>query len=176
MILNQALAGPSSEFHNSLRFYFLQNVRPRGNIPLDANFAEIPWQAMILRDTNRSLLCGGVIVSDNAVLTAAHCVQGFPTNDILVKGGEWRLGVDEEPKPFQIVKVGAIVIHPRYDAQRQLNDLALLFLSEKFRFDQHIQPICILDDKVVEAVYPNADCITSGWGKDVLKSKYFCSR
>jgi len=53
-----------------------QNSSPKGLIPIDANFAEITWQAMILRASNRSLLCGGVIVRRNAVLTAAHCVEG----------------------------------------------------------------------------------------------------
>lgn len=44
---------------------------------MNANFAEIPWQAMILRDSNRSLLCGGIIIRRDAVLTTAHCVDGL---------------------------------------------------------------------------------------------------
>lgn len=48
--------------------------QPRGAGPVDTGFAEIPWQAMVLLDTNRSLLCGGSIISDDAVITSANCV------------------------------------------------------------------------------------------------------
>ncbi|KAJ8958028.1 hypothetical protein NQ318_002032 [Aromia moschata] len=38
------------------------DTKPLGEGPIDAKFAEYPWQAMILRDSNRSLLCGGAII------------------------------------------------------------------------------------------------------------------
>lgn len=53
-----------------------QGGYPKGQSPIDVDFAEIPWQAMVLRDSNRSLLCGGAIIRKDAVLTAASCVEG----------------------------------------------------------------------------------------------------
>ncbi|KAK9874462.1 hypothetical protein WA026_002803, partial [Henosepilachna vigintioctopunctata] len=142
-----------------------KNTSPKGPGPLNTNFAEIPWQAMILRDSNRSLLCGGAIIRRNAILTNAHCVEGIPTSDILVKGGEWKLGIDEEPLPFQIVKVSVIVRHPGYKAGSLVNDLAILILEEKLRPAKNIGTICLPEPNKI----PTRNCVATGWGKRILQ-------
>lgn len=54
-----------------------QPQKPYGNRKeLELDFAEIPWQAMILLKTDKSLLCGGVIVRPNVVMTTGSCVEG----------------------------------------------------------------------------------------------------
>ncbi|XP_050310939.1 nascent polypeptide-associated complex subunit alpha, muscle-specific form-like isoform X3 [Anthonomus grandis grandis] len=141
------------------------NSTPQGRIPIDADFAEISWQAMILRQSNQSLLCGGAIIAKNAVLTAAHCVEGLETSDILTKGGEWKLGIDEEPLPFQIVKVAAIARHPDFKAGNLQNDLAVLVLEENFRFTKNIGSICLPQPNLI----PTQNCLATGWGKRILQ-------
>lgn len=141
------------------------NTQPKGPTPLNMNFAEIPWQAMILRESNRSLLCGGAIIKKNAVLTTASCVEGLPTSDILIKGGEWKLGIDEEPLPFQIVKTAAILPHPSYTKGSKVNDLAIVFLEEKLRLAKNIGTICLPEPNQI----PTRNCITTGWGKRILQ-------
>nr|XP_023020675.1 mediator of DNA damage checkpoint protein 1-like [Leptinotarsa decemlineata] len=141
------------------------NTKPPGSGPLDANFAEYPWQAMILRDSNRSLLCGGAIIGRDAVLTAAHCVEGLQTSDVLIKGGEWKLGIDEEPLPFQIVKVAAIIRHPDYKFGSYQNDMAVLKLTEKLRVTKNVGTICLPEPNTVST----ANCKVTGWGKRILQ-------
>ncbi|GAB0095130.1 Inactive serine protease scarface [Sergentomyia squamirostris] len=143
------------------------NTQPRGAGPLDTGFGEFPWQAMILLETNRSLLCGGAIIDRDVVVTAAHCVNGLNARDVMIKAGEWRLGVDEEPKTFQIVRVKYITYHPSYNPTNLNSDVCLLHLEEKLRYDTHIAPICIDDEYVTSA--STTDCVTTGWGKEVLR-------
>ncbi|KAJ8921243.1 hypothetical protein NQ315_013715 [Exocentrus adspersus] len=143
-----------------------KNTQPEGPGPIDANFAEYPWQAMILRDSNRSLLCGGAIIRRNAVLTTAHCLEGLETSDVLIKGGEWKLGIDEEPLPFQIVKVGVILRHPEYVPGSYKNDLAVLVLRENLRPAKNVGPIC-LPSGTDQA--PKSNCVATGWGKRILQ-------
>lgn len=83
-------------------------------------------------------------------------------SDLKVKTGEWKLGVDDEPKPFQIMGVRAVSFHP-------VHDVALLHCDERIRYDTHVGPIC-LEDQGTSASSSN-DCVTTGWGKEVLRSE-----
>ncbi|KAL7736290.1 hypothetical protein ACLKA6_002959 [Drosophila palustris] len=139
-------------------------TKPTGVKDIDANFAEIPWQAMVLRESTKSLLCGGAIIGDEFVLTSASCVQGVPINDVRIKAGEWELGSTNEPLPFQLVGAKSIDVHPSYNPSSNSNDMAIIRLDKRFEFATHIQPICISDED------PGASerCVTTGWGKQAL--------
>ncbi|XP_026734389.1 uncharacterized protein LOC113498549 isoform X2 [Trichoplusia ni] len=152
----------------------LQNPqRPYGNHKdLELDFAEIPWQAMILLQTNKSLLCGGVITRPDVVITSASCVEGLDARNVLIKGGEWKLGIDDEPLPFQIVQVKHILRHPGFVAGSLKNDAAILVLTENLRLAKNIWPICLPSSTdAFDAFYNGAGkCIVTGWGKSVLQA------
>lgn len=63
---------------------YLQNAIPQGVGPFDAAFGEFPWQAMVLKESTKSLLCGGAIIQADTVLTAANCVQEYVLKKLLV--------------------------------------------------------------------------------------------
>lgn len=88
----------------------------------------------------------------------------------MIKGGEWRLGVDEEPKTFQIIRVKTISFEPRFKPGSPDHDIAILHLEDQLRFDTHIQPICI-EDPLWPAEEKDEECITTGWGHEILKGK-----
>ncbi|KAL0809431.1 hypothetical protein ABMA28_011611 [Loxostege sticticalis] len=151
----------------------LNGQKPYGNRnDLEVDFAEIPWQAMVLLQTNRSLLCGGVITRPDVVLTSASCVEGLEAKNVLIKGGEWKLGVDDEPLPFQIVQVKTIIKHPFYKSGSLKNDAAILVLTENLRLAKNIYPICLpRAEETLDAFYNGAgECIVTGWGKQVLQA------
>ncbi|XP_046866351.1 inactive serine protease scarface [Drosophila willistoni] len=141
-----------------------KRTKPTGIKDLDANFAEIPWQAMILRESSKTLLCGGAIIGDEFVLSTASCLNGVPVGDVRIKAGEWELGSTNEPLPFQLVGAQTIDLHPAYDPATNANDMAIIRLQKRFEFATHIQPICISD----EDPKPSEQCVTTGWGKQAL--------
>lgn len=91
--------------------------------------------------------------------------SSLDTRDILIKGGEWKLGIDEEPLPFQIVKVAVVVRHPDYRPGVLQNDLAVLVLQEKLRFTKNVGSLCLPSPNQI----PTQNCIATGWGKRILQ-------
>lgn len=89
----------------------------------------------------------------------------------MIKGGEWKLGVDEEPKPFQIVQVSKIIRHPNYQPANLQYDLAILMLAEKLRYADNIGPICLRPNGQTDQLLygGKTQCIVTGWGKQVLQ-------
>lgn len=118
------------------------------------------------------MILGGAIIEKNLVLTAAHCVDGLRTHDILIKGGEWKLGSTEEPKPFQLIRVRQITKHPSYQSNNLESDVALLRLENGLNFDKHIGRICIDESDLEPVGSTEEECFTTGWGKEIIRCKF----
>lgn len=57
-------------------FFFNYQIRQESEIEDSKTiFAEIPWQAMVLHSKERKILCSGVLIGIQEVLTAANCVD-----------------------------------------------------------------------------------------------------
>ncbi|XP_039189271.1 ovochymase-1 isoform X3 [Crotalus tigris] len=122
-----------------------------------------PWQVSIKR--GQSHFCGGSLIGDDVVVTAAHCVIDFDLNvvkNLIVTVGEFDLGsVDEEE---QSVPVSEIVIHPDFNRFGYMDsDIALLYLKHQVQYGYEVQPICLPHKK--DLFEAGTLCVVSGWGK-----------
>ncbi|XP_043286410.1 actin cytoskeleton-regulatory complex protein PAN1-like [Venturia canescens] len=146
--------------------------RPNGLTDVDVAFGEIPWQAMVLSNTDRKLLCSGAIVAPNAVITAASCVQGLNPATVSVKVGEWKLGYElkhEEPLPFEILNVVSIAPYQApFQSANSGNEIAMLFLERDMKLDQHVDVLCLPEGQP-RPPQPGRKCIATGWGKVILE-------
>jgi hypothetical protein len=97
-----------------------------------AGVIHAPWQAGI---TIGSTLCGGAIVGDRTVVTAAHCVVGADGStpvvpgDVLVTAGASDLLHPAASAGAQQRAVGSVVVHPYYSRAEWQDDVALLRLA-----------------------------------------------
>ena len=121
-----------------------------------------PFQvALIYSDTDDSFeaqFCGGTLIADRWVLTAAHCTDGLTDTDYEVGVGKTKLS---EMRASDRYSVAATHQHPAYDPLEFEHDLSLIEL-EKPVARPSAQWIPWLRDSSLPAV--GTVGTTSGWG------------
>ncbi|KPM04648.1 serine protease-like protein 5, partial [Sarcoptes scabiei] len=133
-------------------------------------FAEFPWQVAILKRIGPSdnlYVCGGALISSNFVLTAAHCIKKFQSNDLKIRLGEWDVHREDEFYSYVEKNVHEVFIHPNFIPRNLMNDVALLRLDSEIDLDQHphIAPICL--SQPMES-FTGQRCYVAGWGKNAF--------
>ncbi|XP_075393104.1 kallikrein-14 [Tenrec ecaudatus] len=113
-----------------------------------------PWQVALLAGPWRSFLCGGALLSDQWVITAAHCARPI----LRVALGKNNLKRWEATQ--QVLRVTRQVPHPRYNSQTNNNDLMLLKLEKPAQLGRATKPIQMAQD----CASSGTSCRVSGWG------------
>jgi trypsin len=92
---------------------------------VDADIKEHPWQVLLKIPTLKEggVFCGGALVQDRWVVTAAHCFRGFNGRSVSVKSGvtKWSSGSWSETYH--------VFVHGGYNGGTFENDIALVKLA-----------------------------------------------
>lgn len=108
--------------------------------------------------------CGGFLIREDFVLTAAHC-SGSKINVTL--GAH---NIKEQEKTQQVIPVVKIIPHPAYNAKTISNDIMLLKLKSKAKRTSAVKPLNLPRRNV--KVKPGDVCYVAGWGKLGPMGKY----
>ena len=117
-----------------------------------------PWQVALFIDD--AWFCGGSIISENYVLTAAHCADGAGYFDVMA--GAHNVRDSSEPHRVEITSYNGWT-HPDWNSNDLSGDLALIELPSPLEFNEYISPSCLpaAGDVLAEG---SMVCVT-GWGK-----------
>uniref|UniRef100_A0A8C3RIJ6 Peptidase S1 domain-containing protein n=1 Tax=Cyanoderma ruficeps TaxID=181631 RepID=A0A8C3RIJ6_9PASS len=136
-----------------------------------------PWvvSLQVLRGGVRFVhLCGGVLLSRRAVLTAGHCVDGR------TDPCAWRavLGVHNLQKHGPHTarrRIRRIMVHSQFRRETFENDVAVFELRSAVRYSLYIQPMCLPPAALLQPLENSSDCYISGWGRTAEKGNGLCS-
>ncbi|KAM6114785.1 mast cell protease 1A-like [Phoenicopterus ruber ruber] len=104
--------------------------------------------------------CGGFLIREDAVLSAAHCVAGKRKVSITVTLGAH--DITKKERSQQKFHVGHWVIHPNYSEDTLVNDIVLLKLKPRAKLTKEVSPLLLPSHN--ERVLPGTTCKVAGWG------------
>ncbi|XP_020300103.1 serine protease snake-like [Pseudomyrmex gracilis] len=124
--------------------------------------AEFPHMAVIGygKDGDISWQCGGSVISESFVLTAAHCMES-PDRGPAAKV---RVGLNDLTTPDETMQerdIAERIQHPDYVFTIRYHDIALLKLDRPLEFNSRVRPACL----EVNFQVPGKIAIASGFGK-----------
>ncbi|MFC5289340.1 S1 family peptidase [Actinokineospora guangxiensis] len=121
-----------------------------------ASIADHPY-VVYLATRDGYQYCGGTLVAEDKVVTAAHCARAFPARDVRVVGGrEDKQGTDGEVR-----EIAGVWIHPAYRDVTEGSDVAVLTLSAPMPY--RLLPLAGADD--AELYTAGSPATILGWGR-----------
>ncbi|XP_055928324.1 uncharacterized protein LOC129959498 isoform X1 [Argiope bruennichi] len=121
------------------------------------------WQVAIINVQNQ-YICGGVLIDNSWVLTAAHCVsEPVKDNQVLfVRAGVTDLKSLEDNEKGQTVRVLSSFIHHNFNNVNLDNNIALLRLQKPLDFNDNVCVICL--PTTGQMPQGSKKCTVSGYG------------
>nr|XP_046270396.1 prostasin-like [Scatophagus argus] len=107
-----------------------------------------------------SLACGGTLINNQWVLTAAQCIVSTSTSSYTIVLGRQNQNLPSLNEVSS--KVSKVIVHPSYNEKTFNNDIALMQLSSPVVFTDYIRPVCLA--AAGSEYNAGTTCWITGWG------------
>ncbi|XP_059468800.1 brachyurin-like [Neocloeon triangulifer] len=132
-----------------------------------AKAKEFPSQVAIVMDSEN--FCGGSLITEYHVLTAAHCIEPFSKFEV-------RLGALNREKGEDHIFTEDAIYHEKYDPKELNNDIGILYLPKTVKFTSAVKKTAIATmSQTNRLLQKGMQIIATGWGKDSDRSESIVS-
>ncbi|KAJ2953213.1 hypothetical protein O0L34_g790 [Tuta absoluta] len=153
---------------------------------LDAALGQFPWIARlgyISEDNETDWMCGGALITDRHVVTAAHCVHIGPNEPYqlsFVRLGEYDTRTDPDCRvkvcapPVQDREIHAHLIrnHVSFNKPPFHNDIAIIQLDKPVELNNYVVPICLPRKDQLDSLQIGDMVTVAGWGKTNMSTEH----
>merc|ERR1711915_1039168 len=144
-----------------------QQFRVVGGVP--AKLHAHPWIAALgyrlKKDGKIDYLCGGTLITNRHVVTAAHCIRDDLVTVLL---GEHHLEKDtsEDGATPVSVDIKNMTKHYKYNKRSFNNDIAIITLSRNVPYNDGIRPACLpsISENLDGDKFEDDAVVVAGWG------------
>lgn len=119
---------------------------------------QFPYQVSIRDIYTHQHFCGGVIINEHFILTAAHCFFQRTLNSMSFYGVVNKTDATDEGTRIEFR--GALP-HPDFGVMGPQPDIALIVTKDRLIFSKFVAPVNLPTQEYVE---PGTKAVLSGWG------------
>ncbi len=130
----------------------------------DATQNTYPWMVSIQSKSDSEHFCGGSLIGESYILTAAHCIEDARADEIQVVVSEFDL--KQASQQEQVVAVKNIYMHQGYGDDHDIAVLELVAPTNK-------TPVKLADTGLNNSLQVGANMTVMGWGNQLTDGEKF---
>ncbi|XP_053604621.1 mast cell protease 8-like [Plodia interpunctella] len=123
-----------------------------------ARYSQYPHAVYLDMRCDQRFVCGGSVLTQDVILTAAHCMEGcegVKHEDVLIKYGH------EDIRKMKNTYLRSFVQHEHYDEYKVVNDICLLATKKRIPLNKVVKRVILMKHP------PHAQYgYIAGWGND----------
>lgn len=128
---------------------------------------EFPWMVGVfyrMRSGDLRYIGGASLIHESVILTAAHLVERFTPDQLVIRAGEHDILDTKNDGKRQERNVTNIIVHEDLYVQSLINDIALIVVEKPFELSNAVNTVCLPPQSIQTDA--NVMCTSSGWGKN----------